>query len=272
MLIGPEVKLRFHEDNEAMIRIMQSGRNPTMRHLGRTHGVSINWLHERFKEKWIQLVKEDTTTMCADIFTKAFDNKDTWNHACSLINVYDFSDIPARPRRGDTGTGTAEKTKQQIQTVAVAVQGEASCSAPALAKGVASLIAPGFGSVTNSLPADDTSSGGDSHKMKASDVNKIRHQITRIKWPKQSRPTTKGLGLCLGVTNDPNGPKITKMKPHHAKLVKTINSAIGKILGPKGFKWGSLQINVDTTSTPHKDSNNSGPSAIILMGICRWIV
>ena len=71
-----------------------------MRHLGRTHGVSINWLHERFKEDWNELIKEDTKTMAGDVFTKAFDNKDKWQHACELINILDFTNVTIHPRRG----------------------------------------------------------------------------------------------------------------------------------------------------------------------------
>ena len=47
-VIGPEMKVpMFHEDNQAMILVVMSGRNPTMRHLGRVHRVSVAWLHER---------------------------------------------------------------------------------------------------------------------------------------------------------------------------------------------------------------------------------
>eukprot|EP00969_Alexandrium_andersonii_P039757 1741445-Alexandrium_andersonii.AAC.1 len=38
--------LRVHEDNQAMIQIVRSGRNRTMRYLHRTHRVSVQWLHE----------------------------------------------------------------------------------------------------------------------------------------------------------------------------------------------------------------------------------
>ena len=34
-------------DNQAMLCVMKTGRNPTMRHLSRTHRVSIAWLHEQ---------------------------------------------------------------------------------------------------------------------------------------------------------------------------------------------------------------------------------
>eukprot|EP00969_Alexandrium_andersonii_P111125 4905443-Alexandrium_andersonii.AAC.1 len=38
--------LRAHEDNQAMMAIIKSGRNPTTRYLHRTHRVSVQWLHE----------------------------------------------------------------------------------------------------------------------------------------------------------------------------------------------------------------------------------
>ena len=41
-------RLYVHEDNQAMLACVRSGRNPTMRYLHRTHRVSVQWLHERF--------------------------------------------------------------------------------------------------------------------------------------------------------------------------------------------------------------------------------
>jgi hypothetical protein len=66
------VALRFFEDNQAMIRVCESGRNPTMRHLGCTHGVSVAWLSERVQMPDIQLSYCQTADMVADIYTKAF--------------------------------------------------------------------------------------------------------------------------------------------------------------------------------------------------------
>ena len=43
-------KLLFHDDNQGMIGVVRSGRNPTMRHLERTHGISITSLHEHFSK------------------------------------------------------------------------------------------------------------------------------------------------------------------------------------------------------------------------------
>ena len=35
----------FYDDNKAMIGVVRSGRNPTMRHLERSHGVCIRVVH-----------------------------------------------------------------------------------------------------------------------------------------------------------------------------------------------------------------------------------
>ena len=40
-----------HEDNQAMLRVVETGKNPTMRYLHRTHRVSVAWLHERFERR-----------------------------------------------------------------------------------------------------------------------------------------------------------------------------------------------------------------------------
>ena len=48
-LVGRDPKLVFHDDNQGMIAIIRSGQNPTMRHLERTHGISIQWMHEIFQ-------------------------------------------------------------------------------------------------------------------------------------------------------------------------------------------------------------------------------
>ena len=50
-IMGPDKFLIFHEDNRAMIQVCRSGKNPTMRYLLRTHRVSVDWLHEIFREK-----------------------------------------------------------------------------------------------------------------------------------------------------------------------------------------------------------------------------
>ena len=43
--------LVVHSDNTATISIARTGNNPTMRHMGRTHGVSLTWMIIELKGK-----------------------------------------------------------------------------------------------------------------------------------------------------------------------------------------------------------------------------
>ena len=91
-LVPSLARARFHEDNQAMILVVMSGRNPTMRHLGRVHRVSVSWLHERPGKHpdndGTILFYDDTHNMSADIYTKGFANPGDWTHALHLINVF----------------------------------------------------------------------------------------------------------------------------------------------------------------------------------------
>ena len=85
-VIAPRMQVpMMHEDNQAMILIVLSGRNPTMRHLGRVHRVSVQWLHERLgrhpPKDTTLLFHEDTLNMSADIYTKSFSAPDVWGIA-----------------------------------------------------------------------------------------------------------------------------------------------------------------------------------------------
>ena len=53
--------LLVHEDNQAMIRCVETGRNPTMIYLHRTHWCSVAWLHECFERKDMSLIYEVTS-------------------------------------------------------------------------------------------------------------------------------------------------------------------------------------------------------------------
>jgi len=78
--------LHFKEDNQATMKIIQSGRSPAMRHVGRTHGVCMAWLHEVFAKPEMKLEFVDTLHQAADIFTKAFGSKEKWEQVCALVS------------------------------------------------------------------------------------------------------------------------------------------------------------------------------------------
>ena len=102
-----------------MIAIIRSGQNPTMRHLERTHGISIQWMHKIFQNDLMYLVYEITSKMCADIHTKAFKDHMTWKRACMLINILSYEDISSediwsimQPTH-DTSTGLEQHYKKR---------------------------------------------------------------------------------------------------------------------------------------------------------------
>ena len=86
-VLDEPVTLDFHEDNETAITAMRYGYSPAMRHLGRTHGVCIRWLSERFKQESYRLYYERSALQAADVFTKAFTVPAEWDKACRLINA-----------------------------------------------------------------------------------------------------------------------------------------------------------------------------------------
>ena len=79
-----------------MIGVVRSGRNQIMRHLERTHGISITSLHEHFGKKHFVLMYEITAKTAADIHTKGFRNPLAWKKACMLINFLESGDLGSK--------------------------------------------------------------------------------------------------------------------------------------------------------------------------------
>ena len=85
-LLNRTVKMEFKEDNESCIKIIEKGDSIALRHLNRTHGVSLAWLHDVFSRiKELALTYCETAKQSADIFTKPFTSVAKWKHAVSLI-------------------------------------------------------------------------------------------------------------------------------------------------------------------------------------------
>ena len=76
-----ELLLYVFEDNEAVIKMIIKGRSPTMRHVSRTHRVSLDWLFDRITLDPKILIKYiDTKNQLADILTKGSFTRDEWTH------------------------------------------------------------------------------------------------------------------------------------------------------------------------------------------------
>ena len=96
---GKDMPMEFYEDNQAAIQIIKSGKNPNMKHMGRTHKVCTMWLHEVIQnDPTVRMIYADSLEMCADIFTKDFSEKEKWSQAIKLINIMPKS-AKVEPRR-----------------------------------------------------------------------------------------------------------------------------------------------------------------------------
>ena len=69
------IEMYLHEDNQAAIQVFKTGRNPTMRHLGRTHKIDIGWTSNIFAREMCIHGYCDADKQAADMFTKSFSDK-----------------------------------------------------------------------------------------------------------------------------------------------------------------------------------------------------
>jgi hypothetical protein len=75
------------EDNEAVIKIVLKRRSMALRHVLRTHRISIDWCFEVCSNCDVFLKYVRTTEQCADMMTKGFSKKDVWNTLLNLIGL-----------------------------------------------------------------------------------------------------------------------------------------------------------------------------------------
>ena len=109
-----EALLYVFEDNEAVIKMIIKGRNPTMRHVSRTHRVALDWLFDRINlDPKIQIKYIDTKNQLADFLTKGNFTRDEWNHLLTLFNISHFSSTActaAMAKRAQQGSGEERVT------------------------------------------------------------------------------------------------------------------------------------------------------------------
>ena len=117
MLLGREPRLRVWEDNEATIKIVRSGRFPTMRHVKRVHGVSICSLHDSLHKEIFSLEDCHTDVQAADSFTKHFTLGPEWDHRRALIGILEAARLPAdRPQEKENKTNKTQQTENKTTT------------------------------------------------------------------------------------------------------------------------------------------------------------
>ena len=93
--LQPRIAMLYvFEDNEAMIKMIIKGRSPTMRHVSRTHRVSLDWLFDRIiLDPGMKIRYIDTKHKIADVLTKGHFTRDEWNHLLCLFNISHFSSL-----------------------------------------------------------------------------------------------------------------------------------------------------------------------------------
>ena len=75
------------EDNQATIRILESGKSPAFRHADKTQRLNLGWISEQFKRKHYVLAYINTQLQAADVLTKPFTSAEKWNKALHLMCV-----------------------------------------------------------------------------------------------------------------------------------------------------------------------------------------
>jgi hypothetical protein len=206
--------LRFQEYNQAMIRICETGKKPTMRHLGRTHGVSVAWLHERMQDGDVGMSYCDTSDQSADVYTKTFGDPQKWAKAHELVGVID-------PRRLIEVIQNHILRQDEIASGWVRIKAKLADAAPCSARGVgfdadaeqepATALAggedegggsAGLSGATEHLVSDNGSAGlpgatkrlqvGTQRQVSKDDQVAIMNLVRQIEWPEQKRAVTKG--------------------------------------------------------------------------------
>ena len=69
--MGRQVALDLIEDNESTVQIIKTGKNPTMRHMFRTHGVNVMRLHDLYHKGLFGMTYTRTEAWCVEKFIKS---------------------------------------------------------------------------------------------------------------------------------------------------------------------------------------------------------
>ena len=99
-MVGPgSLEVVFLEDNQATIRILETGRSPAFRHTDKTQRLNLGWLAEQFRRKHFRFVYVNSILQAADVLTKPFTNAEKWNVCLRLMNIVDSSVLQAPKAR-----------------------------------------------------------------------------------------------------------------------------------------------------------------------------
>ena len=97
--MGPRLPLFVLEDNESVIKMIVKGRSPMMRHVPRTHKISLDWLFERIvQDPSLQIKYIPTKMQIVDILTNGSFNSSIWRSLLLQISLGDPQVVAASAR------------------------------------------------------------------------------------------------------------------------------------------------------------------------------
>ena len=114
------------EDNQATIRILESGKSPAFRHADKTQRINLGWIAEQFRRRHYKMAYINTMLQAADILTKPFTNLDKWHKALELMRI---GQDKVKTRKASaaaqppTGALTRPDAKSKMLIVEVALDG-----------------------------------------------------------------------------------------------------------------------------------------------------
>ena len=112
-MVGKCIRLDMFEDNQATMRVLQTGKAPTMRHFPRAHGVPLKWIFNAVKQH-CNLCDCVTSVMSADISTQHFINEEKWIGSCSFVGVVEPKTWMRFSKIGNNGSGNGGSKPKTI--------------------------------------------------------------------------------------------------------------------------------------------------------------
>ena len=100
-----KMRLIVCEDNEVVIKIVSKQRSMALRHVSRTHRVCLDWTFEVMQSETVSMRYVNTKFQIADMMTKAFTKKDTWNTLLELSAIgrpVEYLNVARAPKKSET--------------------------------------------------------------------------------------------------------------------------------------------------------------------------
>ena len=85
---GKDSNFGFYGDNQSSLEIIRIGKNPTMRHFSRQHGIYSSVLHDHYEAGLFNLRYAVTDRQCGDIYTKRCVDAAKWSRLLCQIGHY----------------------------------------------------------------------------------------------------------------------------------------------------------------------------------------